>query len=74
MEIKIKLFATLRDNRGKILEREYKEGTQIREIIRDLNIDEKDVAILLKNGVSTKIEDIPIDGDYLSIFPPVGGG
>lgn len=74
MEIKIKLFATLRDNRGKILEREYKEGTQIREIIRDLNIDEKDVAILLKNGVSAKIEDIPIDGDCLSIFPPVGGG
>lgn len=74
MEIKIKLFATLRDNRGKILKKEYKEGTQIREIIRDLNIDEKDVAILLKNGVSAKIDAVPVDGDYLSIFPPIGGG
>lgn len=74
MEIKIKLFATLRENRGKILKKEYKEGTQIREIIRDLNIDEKDVAILLKNGVSAKIDAVPFDGDYLSIFPPIGGG
>jgi len=74
MKIKIKLFATLRDNRDKILEIEYKEGTEIREIIRDLNIDEKDVAILLKNGRSAKMEDVILEGDYLSLFPPIGGG
>lgn len=74
MRIKIKLFATLRDGRGKIVEKEYREGTRIKEILRDIEIEEKDVAIMLKNGVSAKLDAIPLDGDYLSIFPPVGGG
>lgn len=74
MKIKIKLFATLRDGRGKILEREYKEGTYIREIIKDISIDVKDVAILLRNGKNAKIDSVIMEGDYLSIFPPIGGG
>ncbi len=74
MQIKVKLFATLREGRGKILEKVYSDQTTIGEIIKDLNIDEKDVAILLKNGINTKMDVIPVDGDYLSIFPPVGGG
>ncbi len=74
MKITIKLFATLRNNRGKILENDFSEDTQIRDIIKGLGIDEKDVAILLKNGITAKMDDIPCDGDYLSIFPPVGGG
>lgn len=74
MKVTIKLFATLRDGRGKILEKVYLEGTKIRDIIKDLNIEEKDVAILLKNGINSKMDIAPSDGDYLSIFPPVGGG
>jgi len=74
MKVTIKLFATLRDGRGKILEKVYSEGTKIRGIIKDLKIEEKDVAILLKNGINTKMDIEPSDGDYLSIFPPVGGG
>ena len=74
MKVTVKLFATLRDGRGKILEKIYSEGTTIRDIIKDLNIEEKDVAILLKNGINTPMDVIPSDGDYLSIFPPVGGG
>ena len=74
MKVTIKLFATLRTGRGKILKKEYPEGTIIRDIIEDLNIYEKDVAILLKNGISTKMENEPADGDTLSIFPPIGGG
>ena len=74
MKITVKLFATLREGRGKILEREYHEGTKIRDILKDLKIEEKEVAILLKNGISSKMDIIPSCGDYLSIFPPVGGG
>ena len=74
MKVTIKLFATLREGRGKIIEKVYMEGTHIREIIKDLNIEEKEVAILLKNGITAKMDHIPLDGDYLSIFPPVGGG
>lgn len=74
MKVIIKLFATLRDGRGKIVEAEYDEGTQIHQIIKDLNIEEKEIAILLKNGILAKTDDVINEGDYLSIFPPVGGG
>lgn len=74
MKITVKLFATLREGRGKILEKEYPEGTSIKDILKDLKIAEEEVAILLKNGISSKMEVVPSDGDYLSIFPPVGGG
>ncbi|KAF5045304.1 hypothetical protein SDC9_56450 [bioreactor metagenome] len=74
MKITVKLFATLREGRGKIIEMECKEGKKIREILHDLKIEEKEVAILLKNGISSKMDVVPSCGDYLSIFPPVGGG
>ncbi|MEL7648252.1 MAG: MoaD/ThiS family protein [Sedimentibacter sp.] len=74
MKITVKLFATLREGRGKVLEKEYHESTSIKDILKDLKIAEEEVAILLKNGISSKMEAIPSDGDYLSIFPPVGGG
>lgn len=74
MKITIKLFATLREGRGKVLEKEYEEGTTIRDILKDVDIDEKEVAIMMKNGIHAKLDLVPSDGDYLSIFPPVGGG
>jgi len=74
MKIQIKLFATLREGRGKVLEREYEEGTKISDILKDLDINEKDVAIILNKGINAKLDTIPVEGDYLSIFPPVGGG
>lgn len=74
MQVTIKLFATLREGRGKVLEKNYPDNTTIKDILIDLNIDEEEVAILLKNGITAKLDDIPTDGEYLSIFPPVGGG
>lgn len=74
MKVTIKLFATLRYSRGKILEKDYPERTLIKDIVQDLGIDENDIAILLKNGISAKMDYEPLDGDTLSIFPPIGGG
>jgi len=74
MKVVVKLFATLRIGRGKIVEKDYEEGIKIREIIKELNIDEKDVAILLKNGISTSMDTELTEGDFISVFPPVGGG
>lgn len=74
MKVTIKLFATLRNGRGKVLEKNYPQETLIKDIVKDLGIDEKDVAILLKNGISATMDNEPLDGDTLSIFPPIGGG
>lgn len=74
MKVTIKLFATLRYGRGKVLEKDYPKGTLIKDIVTNLGIDENDIAILLKNGISAKMDNEPLDGDTLSIFPPIGGG
>ena len=74
MKVTIKLFATLRIGRDKILVRDYPEGTLIKNIVEDLEIDENDIAILLRNGISTKMDNKLSEGDTLSIFPPIGGG
>lgn len=74
MRITIKLFATLRIGREKIILKDYPHGTLIKDIIDDLNIHEQDIAILLRNGITAKLSDEAMDSDTLSLFPPVGGG
>lgn len=74
MNITIKLFATLREGRGKILNREFSEGTTVKQLIDELKITEEDVAILLVNGLDSTVDHELKDGDVVSIFPPVGGG
>lgn len=74
MEIQVKLFATLREGRGKIVKKEFSSPATPRQVIDALDIDEEDVAILLVNGVDGTLDQELKDQDVLSIFPPVGGG
>lgn len=74
MSICVKLFATLRGNRDKKLDYDYKNGITPKDIILRLNIELDDVAILLINGIYSPSEQELEDGDVVSLFPPVGGG
>lgn len=74
MKIEIRLFATLRENRGKKVFLEVDNNTTVSSIVKSLAIKQEDIAILLKNGKDTDLDIILVDGDILSIFPPVGGG
>ena len=74
MNIRVKLFATFRERRGKELTLEVNEGATPSEVLGLLDIDIKDVAILLINGKSGKSDQVLYDNDLLSIFPPMGGG
>lgn len=74
MELTVKLFATLREGRGKILNLNVEDGSTIRTVTDGLNIPEKEIAILLRNGRDAHLENLVHEGDVLSIFPPVGGG
>ena len=74
MAIKVKLFATLRDSRQKIIEIDYTEGITGKTILKSLNIDEEEVAIFLVNGRDGDL-NMPLNDDSIvAIFPPVGGG
>lgn len=74
MNIKVRLFATLRQNRGKELIVSLPEGATSTDIIDGLKIPKEEVAILLINGRDGQFGVELIEGDVVSIFPPVGGG
>jgi molybdopterin converting factor small subunit len=74
MEIKVRLFATLREGRGKELQLHLEAGTTVQMILNQLDIPMEDVAIMLVNGRDTHPANVLIHGDILSVFPPVGGG
>lgn len=74
MNIKVRLFATLRNGRGKELDMQFTEGTAVQMVIEALSIPEDEVSILLVNGRNANIDQVLKDGDTVSIFPPVGGG
>lgn len=74
MKIKVRLFATLRQGRGKELLLDADENTKVLEILHMLDIKQEDVTILLINGKDGNFETRLSEGDTVSMFPPVGGG
>lgn len=74
MEVEVRLFATFREGREKKQKIKIKENTTILDIIKMLNIDENEVAIMLLNGRDGNSDRMLNDGDIISLFPPVGGG
>jgi sulfur-carrier protein len=74
MQIKVRLFATLREGRGKELMLDFDHQVVPSDIFRKLDIPLHDVAILLVNGLDANAEHRLKDGDTVSIFPPIGGG
>jgi len=74
MKLSVKLFATLREGRGKQLDVEIDNGLSVLKAMETLGIKKNDVSIILVNGINTNVDAVLSDGDTLSLFPPIGGG
>jgi len=79
MQVKIKLFATLRDylpkeSDGKSCQVDIDEKTTIEQIIGELHIPGDIPKIILVNGRNGSLNQTLKEGDEVSIFPPVAGG
>lgn len=74
MKVTVKLFASFQTGRFQREDRDYPEQTTIGTVIRELNIPEGEVGILLLNAVHADLQQSLSDGDTLAIFPLVGGG
>ena len=72
--VEVRLFAGLREGRGKIIMMEPESVKNVQDIMDRLNIQRKEVNILLINGFHQKPETQVNDGDIVSLFPAVGGG
>lgn len=74
MKVTVKLFASFQTGRFKQELREYPDQTLIGTVVKELDIPEREIGILLLNAVHAKLEQPLSDGDILAIFPLVGGG
>ncbi|MBW2478167.1 MAG: MoaD/ThiS family protein [Deltaproteobacteria bacterium] len=74
MNITIKLFATFREGRFNIKEKQVPAETTVGQIVDELKIPVNELGIVLVNSRHVDTEQILKDGDTLSIFPLVGGG
>lgn len=74
MQVNVKLFATLRNNREKERLMTLEEGVTVRDVIGFLGIPEQEAAIIFINGRGVKLDHSLSDEETLSIFPPIGGG
>lgn len=74
MQIKVKLFATLRENREKEMMMDIAQGTTPKEIVDRLNILIEEAAIIMINGRNANLDQVLEANDTVSIFPPIGGG
>jgi len=76
MRITVKLFAHLRNDRFKVKEMEFPEGTTVGDVMDELSISPKelDTGIIFINGKHSELYTVLNNGDTLSVFPPVAGG
>ena len=72
--IEVRLFATFREGREKILFLDASTFQKAGDVLDYLDIPHEEVAIYLINGRHAKFTDSIGEGDVLAIFPPVGGG
>ena len=70
----VRLFAGLRQGRQKVYQMEPGSVSTVQDIMDKLNIQRKEVNILLINGFHQKPETEVGDEDIVSLFPAVGGG
>lgn len=59
---------------GQPIKVNFTEYPTCRMLLNKLGIPEKEVFIILVNGLNKTLDDVLADGDRVSLFPPVGGG
>ncbi|MDD2587119.1 MAG: MoaD/ThiS family protein [Syntrophomonadaceae bacterium] len=74
MQVKVKLFFTLRRGRSRVVDIQLNPGATVKEVIINLGIKPSEVAIVMVNGHYSNMEKQVDDGDIVALFPPIGGG
>ncbi|GAB6109866.1 MoaD/ThiS family protein [Fusibacter bizertensis] len=74
MIITVKLFATLRNYNEKIMTIEVLENITVKEVALQVKLPIEEIAIIMINGRSCKLDATLKENDTLAFFPAVGGG
>ncbi|MHC4677989.1 MAG: MoaD/ThiS family protein [Planctomycetota bacterium] len=74
MLVEVRLFATFREGRFNEREVELPEGSSLGDLLKHLNIPERDAKITIVNGLAVSAECKLSNRDVVAIFPPIAGG
>ena len=74
MKITVKLYAVLRIGRFTEKELDYPVGSNVGDVVFDLDLPSEHVDILIVNGRHVDRKCLLQDGDVLSLLPMVEGG
>lgn len=74
MTLFVKLYATLRQNRKDSYEMDLKPGSTVRDILRELDISEDDVGVIMINSRSGTFDQGLGPDDQVTLIPPIDGG
>jgi molybdopterin converting factor small subunit len=74
MKIKVKLFASLRQERFDENEFEIDAGSDVDFLLNKFSLKHEDVNIVFINGIHADYNTILNDGDDVAFFPLLGGG
>jgi len=74
MEVRVKLFASLRRGRFDVCSLKCGEGILVRDVLSILGIPEEEASLIFINGCAAEKCSLLKGKDNLAIFPPIGGG
>jgi sulfur-carrier protein len=74
MNVTVKLFAFFRDNRFKVQDFNFDEGTTVLQVIEHFQIPADEVGVTMINGRHCQFDTVLSENDAISIFPMIGGG
>ena len=72
IQVQVKLFLHLRKNQIQTVE--LTDGSNARDLVRQLGIRLEEVAVLSINDRQAMLDQQLKGGDIISIIPPIGGG
>ncbi len=74
MTLFVKLYATLQHNRKDSYEMDLKPGSTVRDLLRELDISEDDVGVIMVNARSGTFDQGLGPDDRVTLIPPIDGG
>ena len=72
IQVQVKLFLHLRKNQIQTVE--LTDGSNVRDLVRQLGIRLEEVGVLSINDRQATLDQQLKSGDIISIIPPIGGG
>lgn len=74
ISITVKLFAFFRENRFKEQVQHFPGNTTVKKIILAQQINPEEVGVTMINSRPCTLDQKPVQGDQVAIFPVIGGG